>query len=102
MSRYTPSSRPEADVVFPGEGGTLSSASVLAVSLAALNRRYGAADLPPLTDDLERAAHEIAMLRALAAAHAAHGKLRRPAFAKAGLAPARHAGVRLARSGARR
>ena len=44
---------------------------------AALNRRYGAAELPPLADDFEWAAHEAAMLRALVTARAAHGKLRR-------------------------
>jgi CobQ-like glutamine amidotransferase family enzyme len=44
---------------------------------AALNRRYGATDLPPLADELERAAHDAAMQRALATARATHGKLRR-------------------------
>lgn len=68
---------------------------------AALTRRYGAADLPPLADELERAAHEVAMRRAFDASRTAYGKLRRAAFAK-GLAPMRHAGVRLARSAARR
>jgi lipid II isoglutaminyl synthase (glutamine-hydrolysing) len=53
---------------------------------AALMRRYGAADLPPLPDELERAAHETAMRRAFAAAHPTHGLLRRAAFTTAGLA----------------
>ncbi len=44
---------------------------------AALSRRYGAADLPPLPDELEWAAHEAAMQRALVTARAAHGKPRR-------------------------
>ena len=44
---------------------------------AALSRRYGATDLPPLADELELAAHEAAMERALATARATHGKLRR-------------------------
>jgi len=44
---------------------------------AALSRRYGAADLPPLADELEWAAHEAAMQRALLTARATHGKLRR-------------------------
>jgi lipid II isoglutaminyl synthase (glutamine-hydrolysing) len=44
---------------------------------AALSRRYGAADLPPLADELEWAAHEAAMQRALVTARATHGKLRR-------------------------
>lgn len=43
---------------------------------AALNRRYGAADLPPLADELERAAHEAAMQRALVTARVTHGRLR--------------------------
>lgn len=45
---------------------------------AALSRRYGAADLPPLADEVEWAAHEAAMQRALVTARATHGKLRRP------------------------
>jgi lipid II isoglutaminyl synthase (glutamine-hydrolysing) len=57
---------------------------------AALSRRYGAADLPPLADELERAAHEAAMQRALVTARPTHGRPRR----------ARH-GMR-ARSGAPR
>jgi lipid II isoglutaminyl synthase (glutamine-hydrolysing) len=53
---------------------------------AALSRRYGAADLPPLADDLEQAAHNVAMQRAFAATHTTNSKLRMAAFAKAGLA----------------
>jgi CobQ-like glutamine amidotransferase family enzyme len=56
---------------------------------AALTRRYEAPVLPPLVDDLERAAHQIATQRALAARRTAHGKLRRAAFTKAGLAHVR-------------
>jgi CobQ-like glutamine amidotransferase family enzyme len=44
---------------------------------AALSRRYGTADLPPLADELEWAAHEAAMQRTLMTARATHGKLRR-------------------------
>ncbi len=53
---------------------------------AALTRRYGVVDLPRLRDELERAAHEVAVQRAYAAAHSTHGLLRRTAFTKAGLA----------------
>jgi lipid II isoglutaminyl synthase (glutamine-hydrolysing) len=63
---------------------------------AALSRRYGAADLAPLADELERAAHEVAIRRAYAAARATRGKLRRAAFAQARLARLRQARAGLA------
>lgn len=73
---------------------------------AALTRRYGAADLPPLADELELAAHDVAVQRASRAARTARARLRRAAFTRAGLAPARHGGNHAnstrARSGARR
>jgi lipid II isoglutaminyl synthase (glutamine-hydrolysing) len=69
---------------------------------AALTRRYSAAELPPLADELEQAAHEVATRRAFETAHAARGVLRRATFARAGLAPARDAGVSLARAVLRR
>jgi len=56
---------------------------------AALTRRYGATDLPPLGDDLERNAHQAAMQRALGDARTRPGKLRRAALAKTGLAHVR-------------
>lgn len=56
---------------------------------AALSRRYGAADLPPLIDDLELAARQAAIQRARAATRTTYGKLRKTAFAKAGLAHVR-------------
>lgn len=56
---------------------------------AALTRRYGAADLPPLGDDLERAAHQAAMQRALGDKRTMRGKLRRAALTKTGLAHVR-------------
>jgi hypothetical protein len=72
---------------------------------AALTRRYGAADLPPLADELERAAHEVAVQRASLAGRTARARLR-AALTMAGLAPARHGGNHAnsakARSGARR
>ncbi len=48
---------------------------------AALRRRHGDADLPPLADDVELAAREVAMERARAASRASRGRimLRRPA-----------------------
>lgn len=76
---------------------------------AALTRRYGAADLLPLADELEQAAHDVAMRRAVAAARTARGRLRRAAFTRAaftragltraGLAPARRGRVSVARGG---
>jgi lipid II isoglutaminyl synthase (glutamine-hydrolysing) len=55
---------------------------------AALTRRYGAADLPPLTDGLELAAHQADMRRARST-RTTYGKLRRAAFTGAGLAHVR-------------
>jgi lipid II isoglutaminyl synthase (glutamine-hydrolysing) len=49
---------------------------------AALTRRYGTAELAPLADDLELAAHAVAMQRALAA-RSARGRIRRAAFSRA-------------------
>jgi lipid II isoglutaminyl synthase (glutamine-hydrolysing) len=68
---------------------------------AAVTRRYSAADLPPLADELEQAAHDAAIRRAVEATRAGRGKLRRARFAKAGLAPARHARCTLARAALR-
>ena len=62
---------------------------------AALARRYGSVAVPPLPDELERAAHDVAMRRACAAAHTRRGLLRRAAFTKAAFTKAG-----LARSGA--
>jgi hypothetical protein len=56
---------------------------------AAVTRRYGAAELPPLIDDLELAAHRAAMQRARSATRTTYGKLRRATFIKAGLAHVR-------------
>jgi CobQ-like glutamine amidotransferase family enzyme len=50
---------------------------------AALTRRYGSAELAPLADELELAAHAVAMQRAHAAARARRGRLRRAAFGPA-------------------
>jgi lipid II isoglutaminyl synthase (glutamine-hydrolysing) len=47
---------------------------------AAIARRYGGAELPPLADDLEEAARAAAMRRADEAARPARGKLRLPAW----------------------
>ena len=55
---------------------------------AALTRRYGAADLPPLRDGLELAAHQAGMQRARST-RTTYGKLRRAAFTGAGLAHVR-------------
>src|SRR5262249_283309 len=52
---------------------------------AAVIRRYGVADLPPLADHLEEAARAAAMLRAQEAARMARAKQRLAAFAQAGL-----------------
>ena len=48
---------------------------------AALRRRYGDVDLPPLADDVELAAREVAMRRARMASRTRRGRvmLRRPA-----------------------
>ena len=56
---------------------------------AALSRRYGAADLPPLIDDLELAARQAAVQRARAATRTTYGKLRKTALTRAGLAHVR-------------
>ena len=59
---------------------------------AAVIRRHGVADLPPLADDLEEGARAAAMRRALeAAARTARAKRRLSAFAQAGLMHGRHA-----------
>jgi lipid II isoglutaminyl synthase (glutamine-hydrolysing) len=55
---------------------------------AALTRRYGVVEIPPLADHLERAAHDLAIQRAFAA-RTAHGRLRRAPFSRAGLAKVR-------------
>jgi CobQ-like glutamine amidotransferase family enzyme len=68
---------------------------------AAVTRRYGVADLPPLADDLEEAARGDAMRRAQDAARAAparRARLRLSAFAQASLEHGRHARVRAARA----
>jgi lipid II isoglutaminyl synthase (glutamine-hydrolysing) len=66
---------------------------------AAVSRRYDAAELAPLADELEQAAHEVAIRRAQAAARAAGGKLRRAAFGQARFAQARQARAGVNRPG---
>jgi lipid II isoglutaminyl synthase (glutamine-hydrolysing) len=51
---------------------------------AAVARRYGVADLPPLADDLEEASRVAAMRRADETARGTRGKLRRPAWSGGG------------------
>jgi lipid II isoglutaminyl synthase (glutamine-hydrolysing) len=63
---------------------------------AAISRRYGAANLPPLADDLEEAARAAAMQRAREAASTAGAKPRLSALAQAGLRHRRHARARAA------
>jgi lipid II isoglutaminyl synthase (glutamine-hydrolysing) len=65
---------------------------------AAVSRRHGAANLPPLPDDLEQAARAESMRRAREMARASQAKLRLPAVAQAGLVHGRHAAVRAARA----
>jgi len=67
---------------------------------AAVSRRYGAADLPPLADDLEEAARAAAMRRAQEAARTARAKLRRSALSRAGLAERRRISARRRPAGA--
>jgi len=63
---------------------------------AALRRRYGTADLPPLADGLEEAARAAAMQRAREAASTARAKPRLSALAEAGLRHRRQARARAA------
>jgi len=68
---------------------------------AAVIRRYGVADLPPLADDLEEAARGDAMRRAQDAARgvrAARVKVRLSAFAQASLEHGRNARIRATRA----
>ncbi len=65
---------------------------------AAVTRRYGAAALPPLADDLEEAARTVAVRRAQQTARTAQGKLRLSAFVLAELTHRRQAGAGTARA----
>src|SRR5262249_54761909 len=65
---------------------------------AAVFKRYGVADLPPLADDLEEAARAAAMRRAREAARTARVKRRLPAFAQARLKHGRHSRAGAART----
>jgi lipid II isoglutaminyl synthase (glutamine-hydrolysing) len=65
---------------------------------AAVSRRHGALNLPPLADDLEEAARAESMRRAREAARASRAKLRLPALAQAGLVHGRHAAGKAARA----
>ena len=64
---------------------------------AAVSRRHGALNLPPLADDLEEAARAESMRRARETAHS-RAKLRLPALAQAGLVHGRHAAGKAARA----
>ena len=69
---------------------------------AAVRRRYGAADLPPLADGLEEAARAAAMQRARETASTARAKPRLSALAEASLRHRRHARARPAPAALRR
>ena len=65
---------------------------------AAVSRRHGVANLPPLADDLEDAARAESMRRAREAARASRAKLRLPTLAQAGLVHGRHTAAEAARA----
>jgi lipid II isoglutaminyl synthase (glutamine-hydrolysing) len=65
---------------------------------AAVSRRHGVVDLPPLADDLEEAARVESIRRAREAEHVSQAKLRLPALAQAGLVHGRYAAARAARA----
>jgi hypothetical protein len=58
---------------------------------AAVSRRYGVADLPPLADDLEEPARAESIRRAQETARSSRAKLRLPALDRGGLSRGRHA-----------
>jgi lipid II isoglutaminyl synthase (glutamine-hydrolysing) len=65
---------------------------------AAVSRRHGAVNLPPLADDLEEAARAESMRRAREAERASQAKLHLPALAQAGLSHGGHAAAKVARA----